>query len=202
MNPYSSDSLSIAGIVLTRYLYRMKQALDHIDLLLRAARLTEAGDWDTGLNPAQAAALAYLARANRFSRAPSHLAEWLGTTRGTVSQSLKSLAARGLVQEQAAPRDRRSISYALTDAGLAALSARRGATAAAEALGPEVLQALELGLTSLLRSLLERNGKRAFGLCLTCRHHQTSDGAAGFCTLLSEAIPAHETQKICIEHAA
>ncbi len=191
---------------MTRYQLRMKHAKtpdpDLIDLLRRAARLIEAGDWDAGLNPAQAAALAYLAQANRFSRAPSHLAEWLGTTRGTVSQSLKALAARGLVQEQAAPRDRRSVSYVVTDAGLAALAARQDATKAAEALGPEMRKALEQGLTSLVRGLVERNGNRAFGLCRTCRHHQIQDGAAGFCTLLSEAIPPPEALKICIEHAA
>ncbi len=112
----------------------MTSASDLPELLLRLSRLAEAEGWDRGLNPAQAAALAYLARANRFSRAPSHLADWLGATRGTVSQTLKSLAARGLVAEGPAPRDRRSISYALTEAGQAALAGADGLAAALAAL--------------------------------------------------------------------
>ena len=61
--------------------------------------------------------MAYLARANRFSRGPSHLADWLGTTRGTVSQTLKALERDGLISRKAYPTVPVTVEYALTPLG-------------------------------------------------------------------------------------
>ena len=83
----------------------MSQSRTLTDLLDRLARLHLASRRDDALNPAQAAALDYLARANRFSRMPSAVADYLAATRGTVSQTLKALAAKGLIVEQADPAD-------------------------------------------------------------------------------------------------
>ena len=96
------------------------------ELILRLARLELAGAWQDDLNPAQRAALAYLARANRFSRAPSQVADYLGTTRGTVSQTLKALDSKGHIAAEAAPGDRRSIRYRVTDRGRAEVALRGG----------------------------------------------------------------------------
>lgn len=180
----------------------MTRASDLPELLLRLSRLAEAEGWDRGLNPAQAAALAYLARANRFSRAPSHLADWLGATRGTVSQTLKSLAARGLVAEGPAPRDRRSISYALTESGQAAVAGADGLVAAlADLPATQADQAAET-LAALLRGLLDKRGHRPFGLCRNCRHHRPAlAGGSAFCSLLSVSLEAAETTQICAEFA-
>ncbi|MDG1431396.1 MAG: MarR family winged helix-turn-helix transcriptional regulator [Paracoccaceae bacterium] len=59
----------------------------------------------------------YLGQANRFSRSPSHVAEYLGTTRGTVSQSFKSLVQKGYVTEHRSKFDKRIISFELTASG-------------------------------------------------------------------------------------
>jgi DNA-binding MarR family transcriptional regulator len=172
-------------------------------LVLRLARLAEADDWARRLNPAQAAALDFLARANRFSRSPSHLAEWLGTTRGTVSQTLKALAARGLVAEEQAPRDRRSISYALTEAGRAALGQDAALQRDIAALPQAQAIATADALATLLRARLARRNWRAFGLCRICRHHMPDPGGeTGYCRLLQVALAAGEPAQICAEHAA
>lgn len=172
------------------------------DLILRLARLAEGEGWGHGLNPTQSTALAFLARANRFSRAPSHLADWLGTTRGTVSQTLKSLAARGLVVESPSPRDRRSISYSLTDAGSAALERTSALADALAALPPGQAMATADTLARLLRSLLARQSHRLFGLCRTCRHHQPKPDGTAFCALLSVPLQIAEKDQLCAEHAA
>lgn len=172
------------------------------DTLLRLARLTEAEGWSHGLNPTQAAALAYLARANRFSRGPSHLADWLGTTRGTVSQTLKALAERGLVIETASPRDRRSISYALLDAGRDALARPDTLASALADLPAGRAAALTDTLASLLGAVIARQKRRAFGLCRTCRHHRSVGDHAAHCTLLDAPLAAEEARQICAEHAA
>ena len=54
-------------------------------LLDRLARLHAARRRAVMLTDAQCAALDYLARANRFSRSPSVIADYLATTRGTAS---------------------------------------------------------------------------------------------------------------------
>ncbi|MFC6657468.1 MarR family transcriptional regulator [Roseibium salinum] len=88
------------------------------DLIDRLSRLIAAEEWNGPLNPSQFAALSYLARANRFSRAPSHVADYLATTRGTASQTLKALARKGLIAETRSQEDKRSIRYDVTDHGI------------------------------------------------------------------------------------
>lgn len=175
---------------------------DLSELLLRLSRLADAEIWALGLNPAQAAALDYLSRANRFSRAPSQLADWLGATRGTVSQTLKALAARGLVAESPSPRDRRSISYDLTDAGRAALAHPSSLAQAAASLPKAEALAAASALSELLKDLLKRRGHRPFGLCHSCRHHQLQPAGTAFCGLLSVALLPAEADQICAEQAA
>lgn len=53
-------------------------------LVDRLFRISAAGDWAEALTPTQRMALAYLARANRFSQYPSHVAEYMALTRGTA----------------------------------------------------------------------------------------------------------------------
>lgn len=167
-------------------------------LITRLARLDAAGVWGDGLNPVQIAALGYLARANRFSRAPSHLADYLGTTRGTMSQTMRSLERKGYVAEAREGRDRRSISYSLTEAGAAA-AARAGPLRTAIATLERDEQArLETDLMSTLAALLKSNGGRSFGLCRSCLHHRaTADGA--YCRLLALPLAPEESTQICHE---
>jgi len=125
-----------------------------------------------------------------------------GTTRGTVSQTLKALASKGLVTEAASPRDRRSISYTLTQTGRAHLDRPSALADAAARLSPESAAAAETALTDLLRVLLARRGQRAFGICGTCRHHRPNPDRSATCALLSVPLAPEETSLLCIEHAA
>ncbi|MFV0512041.1 MAG: MarR family winged helix-turn-helix transcriptional regulator [Jhaorihella sp.] len=168
-------------------------------LLDRLCRLSAADDWQDGLNPSQVAVLAYLGRANRFSRSPSHVAAYLGATRGTVSQSLKSLLSKGFVRERRLPGDRRSISFELTGQGVAALGRRRVLDDALGDLAPERLADLGAALTDVLRDVLRRRGGKGFGLCRSCAFHR--HGTEGrYCTLLNLALSEEEAGQICHEH--
>ena len=53
-----------------------------------------------GLLPIHWQVLAYLARANRYSDIPIAVAEYLGITRGTVSQTLAVLERKGLIAKE------------------------------------------------------------------------------------------------------
>lgn len=55
---------------------------------------------DAGLLPVQWAILGYVRDANRYSNTPQALAEYLALTKGTVSQSLKLLEARGWINRR------------------------------------------------------------------------------------------------------
>lgn len=157
-------------------------------LLDRVARLAQARAWARGLNPAQAAALDYLSRANRFSRSPSHVADYLGTTRGTASQTLQALARKGLVVAEASARDRRSVSYRPTETARAVAEDLPGGLAEGER------AQLERMLERMARGLAE--GGRTFGLCATCRHHRSGPR----CALLQLALAAEEAGQLCHEH--
>lgn len=170
-------------------------------LIERLGRLIRAGDFAAGLNPAQWEALRYLARANRFSRTPAALADYLNSSRGTVSQTLIALEAKGLVTKTKSPTDARSTILALTAAGQAMLandSEAMLARAIDETGGaPGVAAALEAALS---RALARRGGK-AFGVCKNCRHFRRG-AASHHCALLDMPLAAQETLAICAEMEA
>jgi len=166
-------------------------------LLDRLARLRAAGQRLGGLNEAQVTVLRYLGAANRFSRTPSAVADFLVTTRGTASQTLKVLAGKGLVADRPDPNDRRVRRIDLTAAGQARLhelSEEPGSGLAwADA---AVLAGL---LRQMLAGLLASQGGRSFGLCRTCCHHQVHDGGVR-CGLLGVPLMPAEAGQICQEH--
>ena len=170
------------------------------NLINRLARLDAAGGWVGDLNPTQKAALEYLARANRYSRAPSQVADFIGTTRGTMSQTLKALMRKGYVSEQRQKTDQRSISYALTTTGAEILNQSNLVAEAISTLPDTVQQQLEQLLEQGLRAALTANGGRSFGLCHSCSHHR-DHGDHGYCALLKLALEPGEKHKICIEHS-
>ena len=176
----------------------MKTDLHIRDLIKRLARLDAAAAWGGDLNPTQRAVLEYLGQANRFSRSPSHVAEYLGTTRGTVSQSFKSLLQKGYVTEHRSQLDKRAISFELTTAGQSIAKADNPLSGALVDFPDREKGALLASLRAVLGGVLDRNDGRSFGICNTCAHHQpTPEG--GFCDLLSEPLLPAETQKICFE---
>ncbi len=179
----------------------MAKSFRTLALIDRLARLHAAEAWAHDLNPSQTAALAYLAQANRFSRAPSHLADYLGSTRGTVSQTLKALTRKGLVAEHRSATDRRTLRYDLTPAGQAATAKPRELEDILQSLPDARADLLNNALADLLRTLLSARGERSFGLCHTCTHHENR-GEGGYCRLLKVALQPPETQQICHEHSA
>ncbi|WP_094022921.1 MarR family winged helix-turn-helix transcriptional regulator [Maliponia aquimaris] len=179
----------------------MKGHLHIRELINRLARLDAASAWEGDFNPTQRAVLVYLDRANRFSRSPSHVAEYLGTTRGTISQTFKSLLQKGYVTEHRSTRDKRAIHFELTAKGKEIARGYGGLEQSLSNLDAREQQALHAALTAILKGVLDQNGGRAFGVCNTCMHYEPS-GSGGFCTLLSEPLSAAETTLICHEQVS
>jgi DNA-binding MarR family transcriptional regulator len=169
-------------------------------LIERLARLAMAEDWSGDINPTQMAALRYLARANQYSRAPSHVAEYLGSTRGTVSQTLLALERKGLITEIRSQTDRRRTSYDLTPTGRAITDRPDPIDSLLADLPYPQISMLIDGLTDVLSATLRHRKGRPFGLCRTCRHHEVR-GEAGYCHLLKTLLAPLETEQICVEQA-
>lgn len=171
-------------------------------MIRRLSRLADSDDWQDGLNPSQAAALGYLARANRFSRAPSQVADYFGATRGTVSQTLKSLDRKGLIAEHRSAIDKRRISFDLTAAGHDLLARSSELDAAIDALPAKDRDQLEVLLRQLMRAFVARQGGRDFGICAGCRHHRVAPDGARHCALLNEPLSGPDARLICHEFTA
>lgn len=175
----------------------MTAASDIALLLDRLSRLHSTGRRLEGLNPAQASALEYLARANRFSRTPSAAAEYLAATRGTVSQTLKALAAKGLAQEGPGGEDRRLRRYDLTARGRAVAQDLQAASFAA--LPETELETVRDALARLAAGMVAARGGRSFGICRSCCHHRSGPEGAR-CALLNLPLLPEEAGQICQEH--
>ena len=167
-------------------------------LIGRLARIDAGEGWSGDLNPTQRSALDYLGRANRFSRSPSHVADFLGTTRGTMSQTLKSLVRKGYVAEKRSAADKRSISCELTPAGEQAASAPNPLLQSLDGFPSDDLEQVEQSLLKMLHKAISANGHKSFGLCRKCRHFQKKT-RGGYCNLLELALRQPETEQICHE---
>lgn len=177
----------------------MERHLQILELITRLARLEAASAWDGALNPTQRALLIYLGRANRFSRGPSQVAQYLGTTRGTISQSFKSLLHKGYVSERRSTYDKRAISFDLTAKGKAIAQSSSTVEQSISKLDGQQKQALQASLSGILKGCLKQNDGRPFGVCGTCVHFEPAN-TGGFCKLLSEPLTADDAALICFEH--
>lgn len=183
----------------------LSSALRAAHLIERLGRVLRGSDQDGGLQPAQWEALRYLARANRFSRTPAALAAYLGSTRGTVSQTLIALEAKGLLTKTRALTDGRSIMLDLTSRGRDLLAQSAVHELAGDIAASADAKTLARELDNALREALHRRGQQAFGVCHTCRHfraHVRKGAAPHHCALLDEKLSDPDAALICVEQAA
>lgn len=177
------------------------------DLMERLGRLVRAGEHAHGLNPAQWEALRYLGRANRFSRFPGALCDYLGATKGTVSQTLIALERKGLVERLRDPDNGRKVALGLTGAGAGMLrNDPLGELSAVVAdLDDAAMAEFARALTQLLEHMVARRGNRTFGQCHTCRFFAKDAGEARGthrCQLLQTDLSDRDAGAVCVEHEA
>lgn len=168
--------------------------LERIASLLRSdVRKTSA---EAGLEPVHIMALWYLTQANAFSNNPLAVGEYLGLTKGNMSQRLNVLEDKGLIRKTADKEDRRRVHIEVTKRGLQVLAKNYPPDAWPEADGED---SLETDLDQLLRRMVRENGGRTFGQCQTCRFHQSQSNAP-FCGLLQLPLTSKQATQICREH--
>ncbi|MGM0434718.1 MAG: MarR family winged helix-turn-helix transcriptional regulator [Pseudomonadota bacterium] len=154
------------------------------------------------LSGAQWAAVRFLARSNAISRKPSAFAEFHGTTRGTASQTLKSLESAGLAKREKDSRDGRSVRFSLTEAGdaIALNDPVQNLKDAVQSLPETQRQSLGQLIEQLTITLSEKSGHHCFGCCHDCVHFtpngQTTD--EGICRLDDQALPIEDPSALCV----
>ena len=155
-----------------------------------------------GLQPVQIEALAYLTQCNRYSDTPQAVTEFLGLTKGTVSQSLKILEEKDLLKKQHDTEDKRIIHLIPTARGkkLIHLSiTEKGLAKALKEIKPRHFHELEENLRSILRGLQQQNNQKTFATCHTCRFNEHHPEGY-LCGLTQETLTKKDIQLICREH--
>lgn len=171
------------------------------DLLVHLARRSVQSS-ASELTSAQWAALRFFAHANRFSRQPSVFASYHGTTRGTASQTVKSLVKLGYLERSRGLSDRRSAVFDVTQIGMKALEADplKALVQSLDELPTDKRAAICEALLMLNKSTeesVESEEETHFGTCSNCKYFQQNGQSAGYCTQSSAALDLYEIDKLC-----
>jgi DNA-binding MarR family transcriptional regulator len=170
-------------------------------LLDRIGRMARGLQYCHGLNPAQWDSLRFVAQSNRFSRTAGALALFLGTTKGTASQTLNALEKKGYLTRVPDPDDKRVRHIELTPAGeeLLAEDPLNCLDLAIDRLSGEVVDTMARGLSELCTNLQARCGGQDMGICTSCGHFQgsTDDGNMR-CGYKQADLSCEDAKRFCI----
>ena len=175
------------------------------ELITHLGRVASGDGSVSGLTAGQWRALRYFARANRFSRTVSGLAEFHATTRGTASQTVKGLVSDGYLTRTRSQADGRSQRLDSTDKTrtILALDPCEALVRAAGALPPGARGPFIANLERMLGHVTRERGKRPFGMCPFCEHLKGDrcciEGTPSYeCGLMQESLEAAELDQICV----
>ncbi len=156
-----------------------------------------------GLQPIQLEVLHYLSICNQYSDTPMAVTEYLGQTKGTVSQTLKLLKNKGYLTKYADEHDKRVTHVKVTTAGKKILQDSIPTPflkQACEALTDKKQTEIVAALDQLLLTLLKSNNMKSFGVCHTCHYNLSKEDGGYFCNLVKQPLAAEEVLFICREH--
>ena len=179
---------------------RLYVLLERISTLLRAEVRRSATQYD--LPQVQLEALHYLYQCNRYSNTPAAITDFFGATKGTVSQTLRTLEEKGLIEKHADSDDARVVRCKLTARGKRIVKATFPPILLQETtdvLDKQTSRVLPSLLTTLLQGLQVAQGQQGFGICRTCAHFETN-GNQMSCGLIKERLTMSDSLKICREH--
>ena len=166
---------------------------------LMRTEMRKAGSEET-LQPVHLHALIYLSKANRYSNTPQALADYLGLTKGTVSQTLLLLDRRGLIERFEDDIDRRVVRLRLSSAGEQLLADSQPALAwqnATRNISPNRIRNATSALREALVTLQLDNEGAVFGECSTCTWCQKLSQRVYRCGQMGDRLSGPETRKLC-----
>jgi DNA-binding MarR family transcriptional regulator len=176
-------------------------------MIARLGKLCYSQGFVCGLTAAQWTALRYFATANQFSRTLLAFADYHATTRGTASQTVKSLVSQGFLTRTRSEKDGRSVRFDLTE---------RGRVVHDQDPFKDLVSAIEeipQGLKAELHSALERVTDRfahererpSFGSCAHCSHleecaHREDVEEDYFCHFENSPIEVINLNQLCVNY--
>jgi MarR family transcriptional regulator, negative regulator of the multidrug operon emrRAB len=187
-------------------------ARETVELLIQATRAWYFEGDQHGLRDREWMALRFLGRANRFSRTPSALAGFIGATRATASQIVKTLEKKSYLIRKPSHEDKRSVVLLVTSQGekyLARHDPINHVLNAIAALDAEKCISLRDSLRDILNHLDGAHQRLNASICRDCmflteRGTGKGQAAAEFmCRLYRAPIALEETELLCtsFEHA-
>ena len=182
------------------------EKVDVFDLIERMTALLRSEErkkcTELGLQPVHLQVLDYLSRCNRYSDTPAALTNYLGMTRGTVSQTLLLLEKKEFIKKTTDAIDRRKVHLNLLSDGSAILKQARTSdlfTQAALLFKEHDFIHNEEMFMKALTALQKANKSQSFGLCKTCQYFTTTSVGLN-CGLTKEPLNQSDSEKICQEH--
>ena len=177
---------------------------DHVERLSELLRVDsrQAGA-KHGLQPIQLEVLHYLSICNRYSDTPMAVTEYLGQTKGTVSQTLKLLESKGLLSKIADLQDKRVSHLKVSSKGKSLLQQAVPSPIfikVCKTLSDDKQSEIVTTLKELLLILLQENKMKAFGVCDTCRYNTKTKGGEYFCDLIKQPLTNDDIKLICREY--
>lgn len=182
-------------------------AISTAEMMSHVARLAHGEGHALGLTTAQWTAMRYFGQANRFSRTVTAFADYHATTRGTASQTVKSLVTQGYLTRTRSTSDGRSARLDLTAKGrtLREQDPFEALVQAISGLPVSMQTALAAALERILGRLASARGKRLFGSCRTCSFleeclcHPPQE-AECLCTLVGQPLQESELDELCVNY--
>lgn len=138
--------------------------------------------------------LQYLLMCNRYSNTNQALSEFLGQTKGSISQSLSHLEKRGFVLRSQDKKDKRVFHLVILSKGIHLVESLNARTAVDDS--KEMKQVLR----SILLTFQKKNNMRSFGICSSCKFNQNLGKNNFVCGLTKETLTLEDIKKICREH--
>jgi MarR family transcriptional regulator, negative regulator of the multidrug operon emrRAB len=155
-----------------------------------------------GLQPIHVQILEFLFHCNRHSDTPAAVGDYLGLTKGTMSQSLQVLERKGYISKTIDTDDRRVVHLSLQDSGrqlLAAVQPLDMFDHAEQQVAKRHFSTLDEALHATLKALQIANQSRSFGVCHSCKHFSEIDNHY-HCQLTDLPLTQSDALKICREH--
>jgi len=179
------------------------QAQEAVALFERLSRLFAIDAHVEQLLPVQWEALRYLSKANQYSRTHAAVMSYLGLTKGTVSQTLKTLEIKQLIRKVTDKTDRRSSQLNLTARGKKMLQQDpvEDWVGQIKTMSAADRDGLTQGLSTLLEQRLATRKRAPFGQCQSCVYFRAEhqDGEPHYCDLLKTGLTSEGAVLICAE---
>lgn len=175
-------------------------SLERISQAFRVLLWNESKEFS--LSPIQIQILIFLLNHSPDKRKVSHLANEFNMTKATVSEAIKTLEQKRLIEKHVEPDDTRSFLIHLTEQGE---SVAKKTSFFSEQIQTPINKLTDAGKENLLSSLLEiiyhlnQNGVITIQrMCLTCQYYESANGH--FCKLLDKKLADVELRIDCPEH--